>query len=327
MSSPDHEPVAEPAWVVTDGAAGNERQALALARAMGLNPRVFRVRPSPPWSWFAPRWRWGVALAVGRELRAALAERAPRLVIGCGRAASLITAWLKREHGVYAIQILDPRADVEQWDVIIMPRHDGGLAYPHVLHTLGAINDITPESLRAAGAMWSRLAELPSPRTAVLIGGSTAAQTIDEAWCDHLLAHLAQWQAREPGAFLVTTSRRTAPRVVARLRAAFAQWPGLFWAPGDAGDNPYPGLLAQAQRIVVSPDSVNLMSEACATELPVFIAASRPVTGKLARFHAELTRLDRARPLGDAPATWRVRPIQELPVLAAVVLDRYQRNR
>ena len=43
----------------------------------------------------------------------------------------------------------------------------------------------------------------------------------------------------------------------------------IWNGPGD-GENPYQGYLAAADRIVVTPDSVNMLSEACAAGKPVF---------------------------------------------------------
>jgi mitochondrial fission protein ELM1 len=42
-------------WVLHDGAAGNRRQALALAAALGEAPREWALKPNAPARWFAPR--------------------------------------------------------------------------------------------------------------------------------------------------------------------------------------------------------------------------------------------------------------------------------
>ncbi|MCR6701191.1 MAG: hypothetical protein NVV68_08620 [Dokdonella sp.] len=42
-------------WVVSDGIAGNRRQAAALAQAMGLDAIVVTIGLRAPWDWFAPR--------------------------------------------------------------------------------------------------------------------------------------------------------------------------------------------------------------------------------------------------------------------------------
>jgi len=42
-------------WVLHDGAAGNRRQALALALALGMETREWNLRANAPARWFAPR--------------------------------------------------------------------------------------------------------------------------------------------------------------------------------------------------------------------------------------------------------------------------------
>ena len=52
-------------WAITDEAAGNQRQALALAGALGLPVRHLVLEPRAPWSWFAPRLlAWGAITAL-----------------------------------------------------------------------------------------------------------------------------------------------------------------------------------------------------------------------------------------------------------------------
>ena len=41
-------------WAISDGTAGNERQATALAAALGVRARVVRIRVRQPWDALAP---------------------------------------------------------------------------------------------------------------------------------------------------------------------------------------------------------------------------------------------------------------------------------
>jgi hypothetical protein len=131
---------------------------------------------------------------------------------------------------------------------------------------------------------------MPSPRTGVLIGASTGAVTLDDFYFSRLMSELENQHAKHGGSFLVTTSRRTPPDRIFRLRTAFSRWPGLFWGGTEDGANPYAGILAWSDRIVVSPDSVNMISEACATGKPVCAFAGETSTGKLAEFQRTLVQ-------------------------------------
>ena len=63
-------PLRKECWAITDAAAGNQRQALALAEMMGLPVRHLLLEPRAPWSWLAPRFALGGAAALPAEQRA-----------------------------------------------------------------------------------------------------------------------------------------------------------------------------------------------------------------------------------------------------------------
>ena len=308
-------------FAISDGAAGNERQVGALADAMGLPARRFRLALPPPWSWLAPRLELGAWRALPKDLRDA-AEAAPpgAIAIGCGRAAALATALLRRR-GCYAIQILDPRAAPGRWDVVIAPRHDG-LAAANAIATVGALNDISPARLVAAAQGFAALCETPSPRTAVLIGGSNRAQRIDRAYLGLLLERLEA--VRGGGAFLITCSRRTDPAVLPALSAFAARHGAVLWRDERDGANPYHAFLALADRVVATPDSVNLLSEAAASGKPAYTFAPAPVRGKLARFHEALRAGDHVRPLERFDPAWGGTPLRETGAVAREAWSRYR---
>lgn len=312
-------------WAVSDGAAGNERQACALAEALGFAPRVLRLRLAQPWDVFAPRLLAGARGAIHDADGQPLQPPWPGIAIGCGRRAALATRLLRAWSGgrSYTVQILDPRIDTRAWDLVVAPQHDGVDA-ANVIRSIGALNPVDAEWLAAGRRAFAAFGDLPAPRTALLVGASTRAQRLDDAYFDALLARLAQHRS---GSFLVSVSRRTGAATTARLRAAFAPFPGVFWAGPADGTNPYAGILGWADRIVVTPDSVNMLSEACATGRPVSTFAPRPIRGKLALFHAELHASGHVRPLGEASAQPQPPPLAETAAIAELVRERWRSAR
>lgn len=314
-----------PCWVITDGAAGNERQAVALAESIGVASRVWRIAPRVPWLWFAPRGVAGARAALPPELRAQFVPPWPALAIGCGRTAGLFVRALRRwSHGAtFGVQILDPRITPLAFDLVIAPRHDG-ISGPNVVTTFGALNPVDTEWLADGAAAFTGLAALPSPRTAVLFGASHRAVDVDLDYCIALIERLAAM--RRGGSFLVSTSRRTPPALRDWLRGAFARFPGHFWSGDNDGPNPYAGYLALADRIVATPDSVNMLSEACASGKPVYTWWPRPMHGKLARFHHTLTDAGYLNLLGTKAAASPPAPLRETAAVAAEVLRRWHRR-
>ncbi|HEY3521967.1 MAG TPA: ELM1/GtrOC1 family putative glycosyltransferase, partial [Rhodanobacteraceae bacterium] len=129
---------------------------------------------------------------------------------------------------------------------------------------------------------------LPRPRTAVLLGGPRRGIAFDDAFLRALTAGITRRLQREGGSVLATASRRTPHDYARGVHEAMAPFPGVFWSGDADGANPYPGLLAWADRIIVTPDSVNMLSEAAAVGVPVHTLAAAPLPDKLARFHAAL---------------------------------------
>jgi uncharacterized protein len=66
---------------------------------------------------------------------------------------------------------------------------------------------------------------------------------------------------------LVTPSQRTSPEALRALVAPIGSVPHFVW--DGTGENPYLRLLATADAIVATEDSVNLVTEAAGTGKPV----------------------------------------------------------
>ena len=322
---------AEACWTLSDGRAGNLRQAHALAAAMGFaDARDVILAPRAPWRWVAPRAWPGSARAFGSDFHRLafhrLAAPPPRLAIGCGRQAALATRRL-RERGTRVVQVLDPRLKTDAWDVVVAPEHDG-LAGDNVVTLIGSLHPVDDLWLAQARSDFSILAPLAQPRTALLLGGpSEHVATYDDDALAQDLRRLCDRLREEGGSLLATTSRRTPATWAQALRAQCTDIPGLRWfapttAGGDDSDNPYPGLLAWADRIVCTADSVNMLSEASATRVPVHVLGSDRVRGKLQRFHGALQERGRVRAFDDALAPFAVEPLRETARVAAEVRAR-----
>ncbi len=309
-------------WVVTNGAAGNERQGLALAQHMPWPIRTLVAEPRAPWAWFAPRCLPGARLAWPETAQPMLAPPWPRMVIGCGRSAALFTRLARQVSGgaCRGVQILDPRIDPRHWDLVIAPRHDD-LDGANVLQTLGSLNPVDDAWLDDARTAWAHLEQLPAPRLGMLLGGPRHGIALDAAYARALAEAILARHRRDGGSVLLLASRRTPAALFERLRHALADLPGLRWGSDADGTNPYPGVLGWADRLVVTPDSVNMLSEACATGRPVHSLVTTPLAGKLARFHDALRERGLLHAV-DAATPDRQPPLRETPSVAAALRER-----
>lgn len=311
-------PAATSTWTLTDGHAGNVRQAEALATALTLPHQPWTLHARAPWRWIAPRRLAGAGNAFGEAFAR---TAAPSLAIGCGRQAALATRLL-RARGARAVQILDPRLDPRHWDLVIAPQHDQ-LHGANVIPLIGSLHPVDDLWLAAARQAFASFGALPAPRTTLLLGGASAHARFDDALYEAVLRDLTRRVVDEGGCVLATASRRTPVAVRARVREHFRGLPGVIWTEPADGANPYAGLLAWADRIVCTADSVNMLSEAAATLAPVYVAGHAHVSGRPRHFLDTLLRMRRVRPFEAESLDWfEVTPLRETARVAAEVRQR-----
>lgn len=309
---------------LSDGRTGNARQASALAGGLAnlaAPADVIEVALAPrlPWRWFAPRRLPASTRAFGANFAALLAEP-PGIALGCGRQTALATRLL-RQRGTKAVQILDPRLPPGLWDLVVAPEHDG-LRGANVVTLLGSLHPVDNAWLAQARRDFAAFADLPRPRIAVLLGGSSAHVRFDRMAFEVLACRLEAVLARDGGSVLLTASRRSDRALRGALRHRYIETAGVTWIDPQDGPNPYPGLLAWADRIVCSPDSVNMISEACATHVPVFVFEPERVRGRPQQFLDALLARGRIRPVDARLAPFDVEPLRETARVADEVRAR-----
>lgn len=311
-------------WIVTDGAAGNEKQCLALAHAMGVAPEQLRLSLRKPWEWLAPHFRNGGRRAIVGPLRDRLNGELPDILLTCGRRATLASTTIKRISAgrTFTVHLLDPRIDPALFDVVVCPAHDQ-LSGDRVISMLGAPNAITTKVMADARQRWApQLATQETPRVAVLIGASNSAYQVDADSINRIADVVDGWLGRHQGSTLVTTSRRTPADLKALVWQRFAS-SGRVWTGSDEQTNPYLGFLAYADAFVVTPDSVNMCSEAASTGRPLYIELPAKDPSKFAQFHQALRDGGFSRSLDDAFDTEPVQALSETTPAASEIMRRY----
>jgi mitochondrial fission protein ELM1 len=298
------------AWILSEPHAGLQAQALGLAEAAQLRPESRALTPRAPWRWVAAKL-WPHPLAIAG---AAVLGPRPRLAIGCGGKAAAVLAALRRQ-SLPVVQVQHPRMDPRRFDLVVVNRHDD-LTGPNVVVTRTALHRVTTERLAEAAATWrDRFAGLPRPLAAVLVGGSNGRLRLDRPVGAALAEQLAAMMRRDRVGLVLTPSRRTDPEVVAALRARLA--PEGAWVWDMRGDNPYFGMLALADLIVVTEDSVSMVSEAVATPAPVLLAGLPGASKRQAIFRDALLAEGRIRLFAGRAERWPTMPLNDTPMAAA----------
>ena len=315
------------AWVLHDGKAGMASQALGLAEAAGFpfieKPLGIRF----PWACLPPQL-WFLPFRAVRAGDAGLRPPWPDLVIACGRNAAIPAIAIRRAAGgrTLAAQIQNPGVGRAEFDLMVVPQHDDFVG-PRVLVTRGAVHRVTQARLAAERHRFPALAGMPHPILSVLIGGTNRAYRLSLGQIGELAEALAGVLRDSGGSVLVTPSRRTAPAGLALLRKRLGGFPTAIW--DGSGENPYFAYLALADALLVTADSVSMISEAAATGKPVHILELDGGNAKFARFHETMRAAGITRPFCGRIESWSY-PVPDDTAragaaLRALVLERQER--
>lgn len=304
-------PEALTAWVLTDGKAGDVNPALALAEALGARTELRKVAPRAPWVWFLPRGPIDPAERADRP-GSPIAPPFPDLVIACGRRAIAYGRAVKRlaGPGTFVVVLRNPRTRRHGADMLWVPAHDRPRG-PEVFVTRTTPHLLTPSRLAAARAeppAW--LTALPRPRIAIILGGGPGLDGLP----DRIAA------CREAGSFMVTPSRRTDPALTAAVARAVAGVPHHLW--DGTGENPYVAMAANADAIVVSGDSFNMVCEVLATGRPVLVHEPAKLSRKLVGFLTGLRRDGLIRRFEGRLEAYTYEPIDATAAVAGEVARR-----
>lgn len=315
---------AESVWVLDDPRAGTSGQALGLADRLGVPYR----RVGLTWNWLAhvaalsPRGSLlGLAGAEASWKPPALAAgKRPLLTLSAGARSAPVALWLKEHYGSAAVHCMRPGLRAGAFDLLVISRHDPVPRGAATIRIMGVLHRVSPLALAQARREWEeRLVHMPRPRVALLVGGPARGTDLPPALAHRLGRKVAGLALREGGSVFATTSRRTGSEATEALAAGLSSTMNLMFRWGEPDENPYLGFLAMADAVVVTADSASMISEACATTAPVFIAAPELAGVRLRRLQDALFATGAARPLGNDLSPWPRRPLDEAERVAAEI--------
>ena len=323
--------------MVSDGKRGHEGQSRALAELMDSpRPQVITVRrPPPAWEpllrllscfiapscW--PRWlaRSVLSGSFGEEALNTLERRLKEnesagsvITISTGTLAAIPALLLARELEGRSLHLMRPSlVPLRRFDLVLLPRHDvrratgsAVLSFPFALGFTGE------ETLaRCRETMRGRLglkgdAGMPSgPYLTVLIGGSSAHFRLQPRDLLAYLNVLVSVAEEHSWRILLSTSRRTPEEVETALKQFQREHRDSIyfavWARLDSF-NPLPAFFDLSRGVVVTEDSVSMISEAIlAGHRPLLLPLQRlRRSRKVERFQHYLERRKLARRVEDA---------------------------
>ncbi len=258
-------PASAPVWLLLGSKQGDNSQILALAAALGLPFKRIQLRFN--------FLHWLLPAMLGRRLwsvknRADLYHAPPRLVISSGLRSVPAARWVQAQSRGQSklVHIGRPWGPFRWFDLVVTTPQYALPTLSNVHHNLLPIlaDERTPVAL--SPALQAQLADLPRPWTVAVLGGHSRPLRFTVEAARTLAAQLNQ----SSGSVLLVGSPRTPPACIEVMRPLL-QVPHAIY-PFSTGENPYPALRAEADRFLITGDSVQMAAEllVCGKPLQVF---------------------------------------------------------
>lgn len=305
-------------WIITEGMIGTQNQCVAVAEALGLTADIKQIRLRQPWKTLSPWLGLEMACSFIPDLKAPW----PDILIAAGRKSVAASRYIKRQSGgkTFTVQIQDPKTNPNQFDLVAAPFHDK-LRGKNVIITHGAPNRLTPEKLKQAKQDLAPLFEpMIQPRIAVLIGGNSRTHKLTPAITHQMVKQLGALEAN----LMITASRRTGNENLKIIQDTLSTSNNYIW--DGTGENPYFGMLAWADYIIVTSDSVSMLSDAGTTGKPVYVIELEGSSARFDRLHTHFRQIGVTRPFDGNLEPWHYEPLSDATMVANTIKETWDKR-
>jgi len=260
--------------VIGDGTKGMQSQSLALAKSIGLKYKLIEVKPF--WlSRIFPSFlagRFSIPLSNNDKI---LYSYDSQVILTCGARMAGISIGLKRffkkhYNNLFTIHIQNPKLLINNFDLLVIPEHDN-ISGGNIILSRGSLNEINERSLKKFHKKISskKLKDLKN-HVVVLVGGNTKNQVITKNRAKDFIDEIKRIHKLFECKIIILPSRRTPDFMIKKFKDMDVDNFDVVEVLNEI-ENPYPGIMLNSKLILVTTDSINMLSEATNTGKPVIV--------------------------------------------------------
>lgn len=203
-------------------------------------------------------------------------------IISCGASLAGLNLFLKKDLSAKSLVIMRPNIyNIKDYDLAVIPAHDGISRKPNVVITKGAVSDLDAEKLAGYAEQLKRRISITKKRLiGILLGGDSKAYITDPELVNDLLEAVLRAADEMDSEVLVTTSRRTSAPVesVVKSRLSNSERVKLLLIANENNfEGAIEGIMGLSDVLVVSGESIAMITEAVTSgkKVAVFMPRKR----------------------------------------------------
>jgi len=223
---------------------------------------------------------WCLKANLEPDVYKSLIKFTPDIIISCGSSVAPVNYVLSRENLSKSIVIMRPSfLSTRRFNLVIMPWHDRPPKRKNIIVSEGALNLINENYLKAqAEAFKMRISITKELVLGLLVGGNTKDFCLNQDIMQEVISQIKFSLEEYDGQILTTTSRRTPSGIESLLKDELQNYQRsrlLIIANENNLPHALGGILALSKILVVSPESISMISEAASAAKFVIVFKSR----------------------------------------------------
>ena len=270
--------------IISDGTKGMENQSIAISKILGCNFKIFNIKLNF-WLKYFPSLSFYFSKYFKKELNF-LQNVKFKYLITTGRrmAGYSILSKIIYNRKILTIHLQNPRINPKRFDILIIPQHDK-ISAKNIIKTQGALSFFDLDDIKKSfKKIKTRTLTFHKPVTLLLIGGDNKRYKLSYSEYCRLLFKVKNAVQNISGSLLISLSRRTPEKVNSIAKLIFSSFKNNFCLMDDS-KNFYPGILDITDYVIVTSDSINMISEIASTKTNLFVYYFREEKNKIKEFN------------------------------------------
>ena len=306
--------------LLTQGMHGMISQVEGLAKALEIEFTHHKVELNNFWNLLPPKFT-----PVSQNVYKKIDHLDFDIIISCGRKSVIPSIHLKSisNKKVFNIHIQDPKVDLNHFDFVIAPEHDG-IKGSNVISTKGAIHYLTKNEIEENKNYLNSFIKRDDRKIwSLILGGPTKYYDYSTKNMKHIFSIFYKLLKKHNFQLVVIPSMRTPLNTIHYAKEFFGENHTIIM---NADKKAYLSALGLSENIVVTCDSSSMISEAALTGKPIYVANILPKRNdkRFQNFRNLFRELNIIRNLGEEIENWNYEKLDETNRVAKILKSKIQ---
>tara|TARA_B100000965_G_scaffold137674_1_gene114522 strand:+ start:597 stop:1535 length:939 start_codon:yes stop_codon:yes gene_type:complete len=303
--------------LLTEGLHGMISQVEGLAKALELDYFHEKVELNSFWNFIPPN-----LTPLNKFIFKNKIDKEFDIIISCGRKSVVPSIYLKKNSNkkIINIHIQNPKVSLKNFDYIISPEHDN-LKGTNVISSKGAIHYLTLKEIDESKNYLEERIDIKKDIIALILGGPTKYYDYTNTNIINIFSKINQYLIDKNLQLIVIPSNRTPKETITFAKEYFNKNRLII---ENVDKKAYLSSLALSKYIVVTCDSISMISEAAITGKPIYVAMIPPKRNdkRFKKFRSLFENLNIVKELGNELTTWSYESLNETNRIALEIKEK-----